>query len=310
MSDDAQQAVPATAARKSSAPASGEVALAGQDGRELARLIRASKARGVKIMADVLSFGLVRYKGVGPVLIRPELDRLADAIASVNATAELLGRSRVREVASRATTWKGSHNGPEDVPFSSFADAPAGVITSPDQAVEYFTSLHPKLGIDPDRFGPSMRRKAFTLAESTNKLLTAKVQDVIAKSMKGNAGAADATARIRDALTAAGVSPKNPQYAEMVFRTNAMDAFQQGVYEEGRNPDVADLFPAWEYLGIRDGRQGKDHEPKFGRFYPSHAAFSDVRGDRPFNCRCSMRWVDSFEWEDLRHTGKTLEGNW
>lgn len=309
MSDE-PEARPATAVRRSVGHASGEVALAGQDGKELARLIRASKARGVKVMADVMGFALARYKGVGPVLTRPDLDRLSDAFAAVNATAELLGRSRVREVAGRAKLWEGSHKGPPDAPFSSFADAPAGVIVSPGQAVEYFTSLHPELGVDPRRFGQSLRRQAFTLAESTNQVLTKKVQQLIANSMWNSAGSAEATAKIRQALEDAGVSPKNPQYAEMVFRTNAMDAFQQGVYEEGRSPDVADLFPAWEYLGIKDGRQGKDHEPKFGRFYPASASFAEVRGDRPFNCRCSMRWVDSFEWEDLQRQGKTLEGKW
>jgi hypothetical protein len=273
-------------------------------------LIKASKARGVQVMADVLGTAVRRFKGVGPVLLRPDLDKLADALAAVNATAELLGRSRVREVATRARVWKGSHNGPPDVPFSSFADAPAGIIVTPTQALDYFTSLHPELGVDPRRFGPEKRRQAFTLAESANRVLTARVHKIIAESIRGSEGAADATAKISDALTAAGVSPKNPQYAEMVFRTNAMDAFQQGVYEEGRHPDVADVFPAWEYLGIRDGRQGPDHEPHFGRLYPADAAFSDVRGDRPFNCRCSMRWVDTFELADLLRAGRRVESEW
>lgn len=93
----------------------------------------------------------------------------------------------------------------------------------------------------------------------------------------------------------------------MVFRTNAIDAFNAGHDDERQAPDVIDEFPVWEYLGIRDGRQGKDHEPHFGKFFPASASFAQVRGERPFNCRCSSRAVSRREWARNLAAGAVLE---
>lgn len=292
-------------------PAPSEVALAGQDGAAFAKLLGQSKAYGVRVMADVVAGALRRFRGRGQLLSEPEVKKLSEALAAVNSTAELLGRVRVRERADRATVFKGDdQSGVPDAPFSTFADESPGILATPETAVAFFMSRRPELGIDPDRFGPLQRRQAFTLARSANKYLTARVQTVIGGALRGNKSDAEATAAISEALAGAGVTPKNPQYAEMVFRTNAMDAFQQGMYDEGRHDDVAETFPCWQYLIVDDDRTGDDHRPKGNKFYPAHAAFSAVRGDRPFNCRCSLRWVDQYEWERLRGRGMRTEDNW
>lgn len=258
-------------------------------------------------MSELVTSALRRFRGNHVrILGASDVAKLADAIAAVNVTAELLGRSRVRELHGRAVSFQ-RRKRPEDVPFRKFADSPPGVLGTAQQAAEYFASLHPELGIDPKRYGEHARRSAFTLAESANELITARVQRIIHSALATRQPTADATHLIQSALAEAGISPQNPQYAEMVFRTNAADAYQQGVYEEGRHADVRDVFPVWQYVGIRDGRQGKDHEPRFDLYYPASAAFAEVRGDRPFNCRCSLRWVDKFEWEDARHAGAQAE---
>jgi hypothetical protein len=294
---------------QSGEPASDEVALAGKDGKALAKLIRESKADGVQTLHRLTLDALKGYRG-GRLLFGPsEVDKLADALAATNATADLLGRSRVREMHDRATTHGGLHRF-ADVSLSTFADGFPGIMATPHDALAYFTGLFPTLAVDPQRWEGEQRRRAFTLAEGANRALTRRVQELIAKSMEENESVADATARIRDALSDVGVTPRNPQYAEMVFRTNAMDSFQTGMWEEGNAGDVADVFPAWQYLGIDDERAGEDHRPKFDRFYPRTAAFAQVRGKRPYNCRCGMRWVDQFEWEDIQRAGGQTERHW
>lgn len=290
-------------------PATDEVALAGQDGKELARLLGQSKAFGVKTVADIVSGAVKRYRGNGPLLTRPEEMKLSEALAAVNSTADLLGRTRVREQADRATVWKG-HHAPADIPFAAFADSLPGVMATPEAALDYFLSLRPELGVDPKRYAGQQRRQAFTLAASTNQLLTEKIQKIIGESLRSNEGVADAQNKIRKALGAIGVSPNNPQYSEMLFRTNAMDSYQTGLYEEGSHPDVADTFPVWRYVIVDDERTGEDHRPKGGKYFPQSAAFADVRGDRPYNCRCSMQWCDAFEWEALKARGEHVESNW
>jgi hypothetical protein len=290
-------------------PASGEVALAGRDGAALARLIRASKAAGVSLLADTVRDALKRYPGEGPLLSAADRERVAESLAAVNATAELLGRSRVREMAGRVSQF-GTLTRMNDESLSTFADGFVDFMATPEDAVNYFMGLFPDLGVDPDRFPGEQRRRAFTLAESVDQTLTARVQKVIGSYLRDNRPVADAAAKIRQTFQASGVHPRNPQYAEMVFRTNAMDAFQTGMYEEGRTPEVRAAFPAWEYLGIDDERAGDDHRPKFGKFYPPAAAFASVRGKRPYNCRCSLRWVDRYEWDEHLAAGRRLETRW
>jgi hypothetical protein len=298
---------PAPASR-SGVPATGEVALAGQDGAALAKLLGQSKSYGVKVMAGLVAGAIKRFRGYGPLLNHQELKQLAGAIAAVNSTAELLGRSRTRERADRAAVFTTLADRPPDVPFSTFADSPPGVLATPEDAVAFFMSRRPELGIDPHRFGTLQRRQAFTLAASTNLYLTQRIQKIIGDAIRENRGAALAQAQVRKALSDAGVSPKNPQYSDLVFRTNAMDSFQQGAFEEGQKEK--DAFPVWQYLGIEDGREGDDHRPKFNRYYPRTASFSEVRGARSFNCRCGLKWIDKHEWHDLTGRGERAEEKW
>lgn len=299
--------VKARVASRAGAAVPGEVALAGADGAALAKLVGQSKAYGVKVMAQVVGAAVRRYRGFGPLLTHTELTRVGDAIAAVNSTADLLGRTRAREKADRLTVWKGA-DAPPDVPFATFADAPPGVLVSPEAAVDFFMSRRPELGIDQRRYGQTQRATAFTLARSANVYLTSRVQGIIGEAMRANRSTADAQRAIGAALASAGVAPSNPQYSEMVFRTNAMDSFQTGMFEEGHKE--ADAFPCWQYLIVDDERTGEDHRPKGNKYYPRTASFSEVRGDRPFNCRCSLKWVDSDEWERAKGEGHRVEESW
>lgn len=284
-------------------PASGEVALAGADGRELTRLIREAKDSGVEVMTQVVEKAVERGVSSGEIMTQPllnadELQELAEALASVNATADLLGRANVRQLAED----------PQAKTFAKFADEQTRIrIQPPEEALRYFLGLFPSINQDPLRFGEFHRRQAFTLAASTNEVLTRRVQEAIAFALQNNT---NGTVDVQDVLDEAGVSPANSQYAEMVFRTNAMDSYQSAAYEEARAPDLQATFPVWLYLGIMDGRQGKDHEPKFNRYYPAEATFSEVRGPRPFNCRCSLRWVTADEWDRLKAQGARVETAW
>lgn len=285
------------------------MALAGSDGAQLAKLLGQSKSYGVKIMAQVVGDAIRRWKGTGHILLPPDQRKIGLAIAAVNSTADLLGRFRVRELAERAQAY-GDNQRPQDAPFAAFADSLPGVLSTPEAAVAFFMSRRPELGIDPHRYGELQRRQAFTLAASTNLLLTQKLQKVIGDAFRANKSTSDAQRQIKEALEAAGVNPKNPQYSEMLFRTNVMDSYQQGAYDEGRHEDNKDTFPVWQYLGIDDERTGEDHRPKFDRYYPRAAAFSEVRGKRVYNCRCSLKWIDKFEWSKLQETGHAEEHQW
>lgn len=114
-----------------------------------------------------------------------------------------------------------------------------------------------------------------------------------------------------DAILAdAGVHPSNPQYSDMVIRTNMKDALNVGADMERQDPDIAETFPCWQYVGIEDGREGSDHRPKFGRYYPNSASFTEVRGKRPYNCRCDQIPIDKWEWAEKLARGARVETSW
>lgn len=268
-----------------------DVALAGPDGTKIAELLAASIKEGGRVLGEIGATASIRYaRERGPDFFTDEeLDQIAASIAAVNSTADLLGRSRIRERAARVGK-------PNDGPTFAFAE---GIFKPlpPTKALDYFRKLMPSLGrIDVRAYGSDMLREAFTLAVATEQTMLESVQDAIARSL---ADGTTGTQRIDDILTAAGVQPSNPQYAEMVFRTNAMDAYNTGSMQEIQSPDMVTMFPVWQYLGIDDGRAGKDHKPHFDKYYWNHTTFQGVRGERVYNCRCVPNPIDKHTWAEL-----------
>lgn len=232
-----------------------------------------------------------------------ERQQLADALAATNATAELLGRARIRRRAEQAATKHVEKFSEIATDFTCFDDSPLRPLT-PLRALEFFRSLIPILGIkDPGRWGEDQHRAAFTLAEATEQVLLEKIQNTLARSLETGVNTKH---EIEKLLDNAGVTPKNPQYAEMVFRTNMMDSYNTGSTEEMRDPDLQEAFPVWRYDGIDDGRQGKDHAPHFGKYYPNNISFSEVRGKRVFNCRCTSTPIYKDDWAELQKQGQQV----
>lgn len=292
--------------------ATDEVALAGPDGAAAARLLSQAKSRGALTLHYLARRAVKRLlaeknpQRAKSLFTMQELESLADSLAATTATANLLGRARVRERAQQAELMAdGLAEFADGDSFAMFADAPPTVLP-PERAAAYFKSLTPTLGIDPLRFGPEQQRTAFTLAVGTDQALLAKVKDVIGEALV-TGETAGAAADIQALLELAGVAPKNPQYAELVFRTNMLDSYVTGIMEEAQADDMAEFFPVWRYLGIRDGRQGADHEPMFDRYYPNDAVFAEVRGERVWNCRCCPNPIDRFTWAKLQEQGARVE---
>jgi hypothetical protein len=215
--------------------------------------------------------------------------------------AELEQRAAALEPTSHAETFAEAPD-----PFAAFADPVR--VQPPALAVEHFRRLVPSLSASTVRYGPLLDRHAFTLAVAADQVLLEKVQAAILAQLEGATG--DATADVQAILDAAGVSHRNPQYANQIVRTNVMASLNEGSQAELADPDMQEEFPVFRYEGIRDGRQGPDHEPHFDRYYPSTVTFGEVRGPRVWNCRCSMTPVHKSEWAELERQGVRLESRW
>jgi F like protein len=329
------------------------VALAGADGQQAAELLRSSVKQGAAILG-ALTEAAVKRLLANPATARSakrlftddEREQLADALAAVNATAELLGRTRIRKRLEQAEKADGGPLGvlkaheetgridseypavprgaqepqgaglnpaaaifPDDpTDFSVFDDSNPIHPLAPLRALDWFRRLIPGLfpRADDTAFAGAHERQGFTLAVTTDETLLSRIQDIIARAL-ATGEQVRATPKVIDSvLEQAGVAPKNPQYAEMVMRTNMMSAYSAGSTQEMQDPDVRDSFPVWRYVGIRDGRQGSDHEPHFDKYYPNRLSFEEVRGDRPWNCRCTSIPVFHKAWKRLQANGATL----
>jgi hypothetical protein len=264
--------------------------------------------------------GIERALRSGVLFTEEDRASLQADLASAIATADLLGRARVRfraeaarkkhpslfsEVASRFSIF--------DEPGKKTGQAPKNVsLLTPLEAYDYFTNLVPTLNVHPDRFGEMMERRAFTLAVATERSLLDEIQSVIADSIRdGEPGGA---ITIRQLMIECGVAPKNPQYAEAVYRTNVMDAAAIGHDREMATDDMRETFPVFEYSAITgDGRGRPWHVSKNGLLYPSKFLFTNVRGtsgEDVINCRCTPIAIDKWELADRLERGETIQASY
>ena len=182
----------------------------------------------------------------------------------------------------------------------------------PAEALDYFRNLEPRLGVDPKRFGAEAERTAFTLAAATEETILARVQELIAKRIESGRRISTAPQDVEEILAELGVSPESSQYAEMVVRTNMMDAYNTGAQRQ--LSDSSEMFPVWQYSNPDDGRSRPKHAKRNRRYYPSSVPFARVRGTKigdVASCRCTPIPIDKYEWADLVAGGAKLEkGGW
>lgn len=293
------------------------MALAGSAGHQIATLLKATQDAGTEVLIEATAASLARQLPrnlLATNRLWSDLDRakVLRTLEAAVAAADLLGRSRIQALHEQHNVAAFAESDPKTPldGFLAYTDQPIPAL-EPTGALDYFRGLIPRLDLSTEAFVAAVRRQAFTMAVATEQTLLERVQALVTRQMQTGDPWSGTTADIQDLLDEAGVSPRNPQYAEMVWRTNTMDAYNTGAEDEiRRDPEVFGFFPVWQYLGIADGRQGKDHEPHFGKFYPNTARFADVRGDRPFNCRCTWRPVSRLEWARLQAAGAVLETTW
>lgn len=182
----------------------------GPDGKRAEQLLATSREHGIATLAELAERGVRRLlhqprpDTAATLFDDDELERLAGTLYGAIAAGDLLGRSRVRrraELAERNTFAE------DDDPWHDFTDPIPAV--EPEEAVRYFRNLVPSLADDPVRYGPALRREAFTLAVATERTLLDRVKAAIAR---GLVTGEDQTADIQAVLDDAGVTPRNPQY--------------------------------------------------------------------------------------------------
>lgn len=289
-----------------------DVAIAGKDGEKAAMLLSHAQKDVAAMFAEKCKSAVERLlaqpdrgRNAAVLFSDEELSEIASGMGRVVATADLLGRARIQrhaEIADRRAMNAFAEGDDEEDVFHDFAEPIPPL--APEGAIAYIRSRVGNLNPDASRYGPRLSRHATTLAIASDEVLLEKIKAAIVDELQGQG---DATPDIARILEAAGVSHENPQYPEMVARTNAMNAYLEGSSAEMREPGMQERFPVWQYAGIRDGRQGKDHEPHFDKYYSSSKTFGEVRGSRVWNCRCGMTPIYKGDWAKLMEGGAKME---
>jgi chorismate mutase len=242
-----------------------------------------------------------------------ERQELADQIAATKATAELLGRARIREKEAAALAKAGRKSFAEPVPFHEFADPL--VPMTPAEALAYFRARFPAIvpAADTAAFVAAQEAAALAIAGVTEATILSSIQGVITTALAGGTMPRDAIADIDGLLDEAGLTTRNPVRAEAIFRTEMTNAYNGGAEEEGLA--VGDTFPVWQYSNPNDGRSRPTHADKDGRYYANspESSFSVVRGldaADVIQCRCTPILVDRFTWKELQAAGASVETTW
>lgn len=280
--------------------------MAGREGADAERLLEAARQRGTATLARLTAGAVERTRKEGVPLADlddlftdAELKELTDSLAATLATADLLGRSRIRvrkEKAEAAQTFAD-----DESPFTRFGDALEPL--PPREALAHFRGLVPDLADDPDGFEEMIREQAAAAAEQTEAAVLDRLK---AAEAKAEAATFDET---DDLLAAAGVGAGDTAYTEMVYRTQTMNAYNAAATQELQDPDVAEAYPVWRYVGIADGRQRASHAAHFDKYFPNATTFEEVRDSievSPWNCRCTMIPVFSADWAELYAAGNRV----
>jgi len=305
----------------------GEVALGGQDGAKAEQLLAAAKRQGAAVLATItrqalrrlLSSGGGRVLAARQIYTMTERQQLADAIAATNATAQLLGRARIRLRLQRYEQHaEGVFKFSDPTPFEVFDDTPLEPF-APAKALEYFRRKISMPGVNASQFTQEANREAFTLAVNADEVVLDRIKGAIEDVLRTGKDVRATPRAILNLLQEAGITQTeggkqvSGAYAENVFRTNMMESYRDGAQQE--LAEVADSFPVWRYVGISDGRQRPAHAAHFDKYYPSSVEFSRVRDSVAghfdgFQCRCDFIPIFHTEWLALQHAGARVQPDW
>lgn len=282
------------------------IATPGADGHKIESLFRHVREQGAEELhgiAEGMAKTMIR-KGEPKGMPERDIAKLTTILTNANATANLMGRAKVRKRANRMTKFSEA----TDWDWVGFAEGEVFSAMTPMNALEYFLKLAPIASINPGTFDATQQGQAFNLAATTNENLLTKIWKVIAEFIATGKNLRGKPKEIEEILAQANIHPRKG-YGELVMRTNVMESYRAGAQEEFSNPTLDTTFPTWQYMGIDDGRERPAHHLRFGRFFDRSIPFKVARGNLAsdcFNCRCDAIPIYFRDWERLQEQGAVL----
>lgn len=208
------------------------------------------------------------------------------------ALADLLGRRRLLLESDAVRRGKA---------FSSGSETPVVPEVPFLEAIEDLISRDPRLANGwEDAQRVYTEEHGFVLAKSASRAITARVQDVVARSMRRGATVAKASEVIQD------VGGFAQAYADTVYRTNVASAYTAGRFRQARDPDVAEVVGGFTFMATRDSSTRPNHLAADGLTASTlDPVWDQLAPPLGYNCRCAIRLADVFE---LERAGKLFNG--
>lgn len=146
----------------------------------------------------------------------------------------------------------------------------------------------------------------FGMARSSSLKLTERVQEAINQLLLDGKTTYETEAAIMEAALEAS-HDWTRSYAQTVYRTNLSTAYAQGRLAQARDPAVAEIIPAVEYVAQLDARTRPNHAAAHGFISAPDDPFWRWMGPPAgFSCRCVLEHVSLYElqrrglWRDGR----------
>ena len=141
-----------------------------------------------------------------------------------------------------------------------------------------------------DEMVDAEKRKAFTVAQAANTEMVKTVKRELVRQLAVGADLADFGKHAAARFESAGWTPANSSHVETVFRTNVIGAYSGGRARQMTQPEVLELRPYWQILGIKDGRQRSAHGAVHGAVLLATDPFwREAYPPFGYNCRCRVR---------------------
>lgn len=263
--------------------------------------VRSPLDEKVELLARSTALVDRRLRAVASDLIRgsdstESVSSLAALLAETMALADLIGRRRMLlEFDAFAQRVQPQRFMALDAELSMFASTPVVPHIPFDEAIRDMIARDPRLAQSAEAVAALYReRHAFAMARSSEEVLTARIQEMIARFMRRGATVPSASEQIAE------VGDFTRAYAETVYRTNLATAYEQGRRQQALDPDIEEVVPALRFSAVLDSDVRANHAAADGLIASTRdavwGAFTPPIG---YNCRCTTEFVDRWELEQM-----------
>jgi len=160
-----------------------------------------------------------------------------------------------------------------------------------------------------DELEDAAKKRAFTIANAANEEMVKTVKRELLRQLAVGADLSAFGKHAAARFESAGWTPANPSHVETVFRTNVVGAYNAGRARQMTQPEVLEMRPFWQILGIKDGRQRQAHGNAHGVVLRANDPFwAEAFPPFGYNCRCRTRSLSIKAGAGMVREGTSVKG--